>query len=590
LYANFHNNNNNKPENEISENHESKPEDKVSENNDDDDWQAGRDVEGDFQRLEWAIQCSNAEEHLQQEERLETLDYLAQQRRSLAGDLFRQVLPLVAFSGALASTLLLQPSTSWSRRRWMIGGWKHSVEAVSMLHFWCCSVLAPMVLLLYVKWWREASVKATRMDEEPTLPYALRDLGPEYLRYLTDYEGPEEASCRDHVRCLLEQWISAVAGIAVVGPLWWFCSASGRRSQPATQMRITMQLIVRLAAAASWHQYPQLWFQLVRARQPRPLPAPVAFMQSLMGVQLTRWTVATDLACLAATVAPSRWHLGLGYGLGMATVGLVALAARWVKPVSARYNESDDDNNKKNQWKRSLLAQWRPAVKFLASAATILWILGRRSQYWVSALGQAATTAKTLSVEELLLYFPWRKILNGLGVAVALLGPVCSHLHAFRKLVRVLYTHNLSLALGAEGFQEALREAESDDTVSSDKKESKRLIQWRYKLTWREPERIRVTLDRWRGAFWYWLFLKGSVQEKLSKEAGGRFKREFQSRGLTIWERLAKEKAQYPDAPFPDRTEWKENAMKRVAEWHQQDYDANTIRVRRKHCVCSKNQ
>ena len=426
------------------------------------------------------------------------------------------------------------------------------------------------------------------MDEEPTLPYALQDLGPEYLRYLTDYEGPEEASCRDYVRCLLEQWISAVAGIAVVGPLWWFFSAGCRRSQPATVMRIMMQLIIRLAAAASWHQYPQLWFQLVRARQPRPLSAPVATLQSLIGVQLTRWTVATDLACLAATVAPSRFHLGLGYGVGMASVGLVALAARWVTPVSARNNESDDgDDNNKKQWKRSRVAQWRPAVKFLASAAVVVWILSR-SLYWISALAQAATTAKTLSVEELVVYFPWRKVLNGLGVAVALLGPVC-HLYAFRKLVRVLYTHNLSLALGTEGFQEALREAENDDTASSDKKEPKRLMQWRYKLTWREPERIRVTLDRWRGEFWYWLFLKGSVQEKLSKEAAGRFKSEVQSRGLTIWQRLAKERAQYPDAPLPDRTKWKENAMKRVAEWHQQDYDANTI-IRKKKALFCFNQ
>ena len=160
---------------------------------------------------------------------------------------------------------------------------------------------------------------------------------------------------------------------------------------------------------------------------------------------------------------------------------------------------------------------------------------------------------------------PWRPMAVGLGLVGSLAAPLC-HIQAVQRLFRFVYTHNLSLAMDPNDAEERLSRDPS-------------LQQWRYRLAWREPKRIRVTWEEWKRRFWYWFFFAGSVQDQLQQETQRHRRNEARRSGETIWERLAKEKKQNVDEPRPDRTVWKEQAMKRLADKHERDYEKKTFAV-----------
>ena len=162
-----------------------------------------------------------------------------------------------------------------------------------------------------------------------------------------------------------------------------------------------------------------------------------------------------------------------------------------------------------------------------------------------------------------------------------MVGPLC-HLIAVSKLVRISYTHNLSLGMGTEKFQQALRDAE-EETSTNTTIPTTSIFQWRYKLSWREPERLHVTSEKWWSRFWFWLLLSGSVQEKMRKEIETKRKTEFYSLGQHVLERVAIDLARFPDAPKPNAEKWKENAMENLRIQHQNDYDNGFFRVRNMH-------
>lgn len=535
---------------------------KNNNNKKNDGWQAG-DVEGDFQRLEQAIAFSNAEQNLQHQDRLEALEYHAQQRRSIAADLYRNVLVPSAFSFAIAVGLHLVRSTC--THPGSIAIWTRAIRALQMissLHFGTFSVMAPIFLYLVKR-------RLSKQNPSASIPDELQGLDSDCFRFMTtiDWQDPE-TSCDDYVLCLLEQWVTAVSGIAVVGPalfVYHHLLAATATNQSAVGLCWTslLQIVARLAVVASWHQYPKLWFQLVRRQQPRPFTGSVWALQTLVKLQCTPWMTGLDVACIAASLPQPAWAYWL-HGTTLVSSAIAALVAGFYVPSKSR----------SSPWMQRM-AQWKPSFGFLALSTATLCVLGRQ-QYWIDAVLQTIATVKEpSSVKEIVRLIPWKRFLTQVGVFIALVGPVC-HFVALRRLVRVSYTHNLSLGMGTESFQRALQAAENDTKRQNNNDPT---FQWRYKLSWREPERLRATLDKWRRGFWFWYFFAGSVREKLRKEYGGKIRNDVKARGLTIPERMAEYLAKNPNAPLNNSTAWKENAMERLRQQHQADYDANTYYV-----------
>lgn len=504
------------------------------------------DVKKDLNLLEQAIAFANADQDLQHQERIETLNYFAQQRRPVGPDIVQFLLRPLLFSFSLATILKLLVGSNLLLGRLC----RRGVHTASVVHFWSLVVLAPILLLCTKRW----TAARSHQPQQVTVPAELKGLDSEYYHFMTttDWEDPA-TSTRDYVTCLLEQWVSTVVGIAIVS----LCFTGNN-----TQLAFLVRIVVRCGVLASLHQYPKLWFELVRSKQPRPIPWPVWATQSLAKLLYTPWFAAVDLALLASQQQQLQWSsMSLSYGSGLVLTALLAFAARFVTPDKKRLMQA---------------LQFRPPVRLMTRAATLGWFFGRR-QHIIDSFLSGAATLRALSIEEILVYFPWQRVATGVGLGVALIGPIC-HILAARKLVRIQYTHGLSLAMDVDCFKRA---AGTNGTVTAnDEERGEQRLLWRYKFTWREPQRIRVTLDQWRRGFLYWLLFSGSVEEKLRKEYRSKRQSETKSRGLTVLQRVAEERAKNPNAPMPDRTQWKKNAMDKVAQKHQDDYALKTFEVR----------
>ena len=143
-----------------------------------------------------------------------------------------------------------------------------------------------------------------------------------------------------------------------------------------------------------------------------------------------------------------------------------------------------------------------------------------------------------------------------------LISPII-HMMAVRKLFRVVYTHDLSLSMEADAFKSALE----------NQSEMQEKMKWRYRLEWRDEKRLMPLLKEWNSGWGYWLFIQGTVNEKLALEL-----REEQKRadmvGLNIFDRLKDD-----SMPRSNRDEWKKAAMDRLAQKHQSDYEKNDFAV-----------
>lgn len=485
------------------------------------EWEAG-DVYQDLDRLDQAINLSTSQQDLQVLERIEMMDSFAQQRMPIAPDLKRLVLAPFGVSllfGALRKNPVARLATVW-------------IDLALDVHFWSLVVVAPLLFFL----WQQLR---TQTENSNDVPAELEGLDPDYFRFLTttDWENPK-TSCRDYVKCLIEQWTSAVLGMAFAGillPAHW---------------RLKVQILTRIAVVAAVRQYPKLLFQLTRAKQPRPLAGSVWATQLLLARQAMPWAVALDISRLLCNC---RWL----------TIGTMAVG------VSLTWVAASQLYRLPQSWTR---VKWsRSSVRLLALAALAFY--GRLhfqslQRIWGAALDTSIKVGDLAAWS--LLSLPQglrshsKSIRTGLAVVASLVGPFC-HLFAIQKIFRVMHTHDLSLALNSDEFEE--------------KMEQKLRYQWRYRLEWREPKRIQTTLQEWRKGFWYWFFFTGGVQDKLRREFQIKRKSEAERRGLTVQQRIAKDLKSNPGAPVQDRTLWKEQAMDRLARKHQKDYDKKTFEV-----------
>jgi hypothetical protein len=228
--------------------------------NDEGAWAVGNVYE-DLDQLERAINFENAEQNLKQAERMEMLQHFARARRPLFPDVTKFVL------APLGLALVLRLFHQYSITRLLA----KLITKVSDGHFWTFVVTAPMLLLV--------AKRIARPPPEP-MPDELEGLDPEYLPFImTDWENPE-TSCRDYVLCLLEFWTSAIVGMAITGALQLFMRFPNN-SLTRTWFH-SAQLLTRVAALASLHQYPRQLFQLQRSQQPRPVGLFPTLMQYLV--------------------------------------------------------------------------------------------------------------------------------------------------------------------------------------------------------------------------------------------------------------------------------------------------------------------
>ena len=300
------------------------------------EWEVG-DVYEDLRKLEFAITQANAEEDLENMERVEVLKNFANGRRPLDHDVKKFIFMPLGLA-LLLSSLMQVPITKPLARL---------ITKCFDFQFWALTVSAPIVLL--VSKWMSSPEPEPIQDE-------MKNLSPEYLDFVITEREDHRKSCRDHTLFLLEFWTSSVLGCAIGGLLnqlinfpkdriallWWSCT----------------QLLTRLGAIAALHQYPNQLFQLLRPNQPRPIELFPTVLQSFVRhlFLLAPFSVASDLSKLFVLVRRQSL-ISL-----FATVSLLVLGA------SYRLVHDDDSSSFK------MVKKWSLADKLVYFAAiTAIW-------------------------------------------------------------------------------------------------------------------------------------------------------------------------------------------------------------------------
>ena len=300
------------------------------------------DPHKDLDRLEYAINLANAEQNLQHAERLETLNYMARQRRLLFPDVAKfLVAPLV---GALI--IARCRTIPFTRPMTML------LTRCIDFHFWSLVVISPILLLL-------AKRVSTTHKKMPPVPNEVRFMSPA-LRSLIDFEWEDpKKSCKDYVLCLLEFWVSSVLGLALVSSIVGISSVPIKYRLVRFWMS-SAQALTRVAALASLYQYSGQLFQLEREQQPRPKTWFVSILQPLiqnmrlaapLGIasDMSKVLVEVEKESLVALYATiSTFLVGVSFRLtthsgklqnsmnrrsiGNKLIYLLAVAAFWRKP------------------------------------------------------------------------------------------------------------------------------------------------------------------------------------------------------------------------------------------------------------------
>mmetsp|Transcript_32372 Transcript_32372/g.71102 ORF Transcript_32372/g.71102 Transcript_32372/m.71102 type:complete len:733 (-) Transcript_32372:70-2268(-) len=283
---------------------------------DSDGWIVG-DVQKDLKLLRDAYAKSRAEDERNEIERMELLDEFARRRRPVSSALIKYIAAPLLLAVLLKSIATM--SSSETARTAVV-----SLLSVNAAYFWTSIVISPVLLLM----------QKVRCDSKLSEKFPSRPVP----RWDPDYEDPS-TSCRDHILCLLENWVSAISGSAVFGifaaisaiqtPVIRRASATavatstrGFSLRIVSTLLIASQLITRLGALASVNQYPLLLHQLQRTQQLKPVDR-FQFMVSPRVENIMNTLpigIALDAAALMLTLS------------GDALAPLSATMARWPKP------------------------------------------------------------------------------------------------------------------------------------------------------------------------------------------------------------------------------------------------------------------
>lgn len=503
-----------------------------------DEWQAG-DVYRDLDRLEQAINFANKEENLQHMKRIEMLKYSAKQRRPLNPDAKRYILAPLAL--AFIFRILHEiPAIKLSLRLF---------TTCMDLHFWTIVVGCPILLLVGKLVSKsepdpkprervEPETRLERVEEGDLLGIegANLDYSSTFWRLNTDWENPETSSS-DHVLFLLEYWVSAVLGMAFIGGI-----------QLLTKFHMGMsiklwlsiaQFLTRLGAMASLYQYPRQMFELLRSQQPRPLgffPFLLQYLVRLMFV-CAPFGIASDLF-------KGLIHLQKHSLVALYTSVSTLLFGTWIRMQNIEPGVFQ------------LLDKKSFGQKLVQNLAVLA--------FWKKPFQNLKHRMQSYTIQCLQRYMRLDSVLTCFSIFCLGLMPILSpiiHLTAVRNLFRIVYTHNLSLALEANVFKASLE----------NEAKMREMMKWRYRLEWRDEKRLLQLLREWKSGLPYWFFREGTVNEKLILDLREARTGRASMEGNHILDRL-----KVDDMPMFDRDQLKVDAMKRLAEKHQADYESGS--------------
>ena len=87
-------------------------------------------------------------------------------------------------------------------------------------------------------------------------------------------------------------------------------------------------------------------------------------------------------------------------------------------------------------------------------------------------------------------------------------------------------------------------------------------MKWRYRLEWRDDQRVGQTINGWRKGSFYWLFIQGRPADLIRKERE-EARRKAAMRGNSILDRKGKDMESLPaNTPYNNHKKWKKKAMK----------------------------
>ena len=134
---------------------------------------------------------------------------------------------------------------------------------------------------------------------------------------------------------------------------------------------------------------------------------------------------------------------------------------------------------------------------------------------------------------------------------------------AVRSLFRIEKTHDISLAT----------ESETLKNIVANPKEMGKRTKWRYRLHWREPQRLLQAIPSWIDSTTYRLFFKNTVPDKFMRDsrAAIRLDVDQERRGRVAQMNRGRN-------PAIQNTEWKSRAMEVLAAEHQRDYDSGEFK------------
>lgn len=424
------------------------------------EWQT-RNVYDDIHKLRQRIAQDRAQDNLHEIERLELLDNFAANRRPLFSTARRFILyPMLA---AVLMTGLSVQSTDFARLHRL-------VRSLFRLEFWMVVVAAPIALLGLS---RGANSKTTRSSNSTSTGEEVEEspqLRQAQLLYSTiiNVDEKEETSITETCTCLVEYWVSAVAGTALMATLMF----STKTGQAFSRLWPCIRLMTRLGAIASLHQYPKLLYDM--RRHPRPLNKFECLVKEASSIMLRLAVVGLtfDLSEIMLRTLPRIVILAVALGL-LALSDLSMIVA-----VSS--------------------ATTLKGVLATATAKLLGWI-----PYIISG--------------RFLWSLPLSLVLRGfLPLGVATLAPIV-HMVAVLRLLRIEQNHDLSLANS------------SSRLILQNKEALKKRMKWRYRLVWREPtRRLWIALSEFADDLVFRFLFEGGVQDKILNVSRQRLKRENQ--------------------------------------------------------------
>lgn len=459
-----------------------------------------RNIYDDLDLLRQSIAKDQADDRLREIERRRLLNTFAANRRPLFHDLRLFVLlPILCarILGGISSRI-----NNVARIHQMLAD-------VFRVEFWVVVVFVPAVLLLQAA---HKSPSTSHGQGRQNL-VAPKRAGSLYST-LIQLDPPEDPKINETVQNLLELWVSAVAGSGVLAA-WLAASQTG---QTYTRLWPCLRFVSRLGAIASLHQYPKLLYDL--RNHARPLNEPECRLQQLSNQMLR-------LALVGLTL--DLTHIIL------CSCSRLVLLSLFVTVIAM------------SDWQRMVASSDTRTIQ------DIVRNMATQSVKWLSFVISVRLMCCTL-LSQLKMQSIW-----GLApIFVSVTAPLL-HLIAFSRLVRIRYTHNLSLANKDSSF------------ILQDRATIQERMKWRYRLEWRQPiMRLPKAVFAFVDDFVYRILFAGGVQAKIL---------EFSKRQLQRNTKDLEEKVRELDKLDPiDSTRWKEGAMDNLASEHQRDYDNKSFK------------